>query len=141
MALTATASALTRIEGDGVSTFSLAHAGTGYWYGKFGHNNLAQFGDTYSDSKYADFIVDNGNSAQIVGKTSYEGNNKYVSVTLVGRGDSSYNNRAGIKTTVSTSTTYPDQFYKGTYMGAIYNGTGSTSESLDGYQINVEENA
>ncbi len=140
LALTATASALTRIEGDGVSTFSLTHAGTGYWHGEFVHNNLAQFGDTYSDSKYAEFIVDNGNSAKIVGKSSYEGNYKYVSVTLVGRGDSSYHNWSGNKTTVWTSTTYPDQFYKGTYMGAIYNGTGSTSEFLDGYQINVEKN-
>lgn len=139
LSLTVGASALTRIVIGNSNTKSLIHAGTGYWYGTFTWNDISAFGDTYTDSSYADFTIQSGRTAKITGKGSYTGNYKEVGVHLVSTGTSKYSNNAGTSTTVQTTAPSPGVITHAQYVSSILNGTGAFASFLDGYIIEVDK--
>lgn len=139
LTLTASASALTRIY-TYTARSGLTHASTGYWYGEFRSDNIQKYSNTFSDSSYAEFVV-SGRSATITGKTDYTGNYKTMSIDLEGA-DGVWH-RTSPYQTGSTSTSfqrtvnYTGVIVSADYFAEINNGTGSTSEFLDGYIISL----
>ncbi len=137
LSMTITASALTRISGDGISLYGgePSHTGNGYWYGVESPSDVSIFGWGYNNSEYADLKIERGTTAHTIGKNGYEGNYKCVSVTVFNNTTNRYAYNQGNETKLTATAANPGNINSATYMGEIYGGTGSNSNFLDGYII------